>query len=46
MRIHMLCGMRYVPGMTYYACAFMYMLHGMRQGSVPRFLRTADFGGS
>ena len=30
----------------FYVSAFIGMHHGMRRGSVPRFLRTADFGGS
>ena len=46
MRMHMSCDMRHVPGMLFHAYYFMRMLHGTRQGSAPRFLRTADFGGS
>ena len=30
----------------FYVSAFIGMHHGMRRGFVPRFLRTADFGGS
>ena len=30
----------------YHTCAMVFMRHGMRQGSRPRFPRTADFGDS
>ena len=46
MRMHMSCDMRHVPDMLFHAYYFMRMLHGTRQGSAPRFLRTADFGDS
>ena len=43
MRMHMPCGMNRVPAMLFRACDFISMHHGMRGGSRPRVLRTADF---
>ena len=39
-------GMNRVPAMLFHACDFISMHHGMRGGSQPRVLRTADFGHS